>query len=181
MATVWAAGAIAVLVSMAVFGLRLGEAVVVRHQVESAADLAALAGAGQVLAGEQYTCTQARRVTDRMRVQLVSCRTLGWDVLVDVTAQPGGWLSGLGAATGRARAGPAATPGDFSPDGFREQQAPGRSSYDTKEPFGEFSALAVVEQIRQDDGRSEGSFLAGGALDASATLGYIGASTGRLG
>jgi hypothetical protein len=42
-ATVWAAGAIAVLVSMAVFGLHLGEAMVVRHHVESAADLAALA------------------------------------------------------------------------------------------------------------------------------------------
>ena len=109
-ATVWAAGAIAVLVSMAVFGLRLGEAVLARHQAESAADLAALAGAGQVLAGEQYACAQARRVTDRMRVQLESCQINGWDVLVDVTAQPGGWLGGLGAAAGRARAGPAAAP-----------------------------------------------------------------------
>jgi len=43
-ATVWAAAAIAVLVSMAVFGLHLGEAVIVRHQAESAADLAALVG-----------------------------------------------------------------------------------------------------------------------------------------
>ena len=111
-ATVWAAGAIAVLVSMAVFGLHLGEAVIVRHQAESAADLAALAGAAQVLAGEEYACAQARRVTDRMRVRLVSCHTQGWDVLVDVAAQPDGWLGGLGAATGRARAGPvAAAPG----------------------------------------------------------------------
>ncbi|MGH3830997.1 MAG: Rv3654c family TadE-like protein [Pseudonocardiaceae bacterium] len=117
-ATVWAAGAIAVLVSLAVFGLRLGEAVVLRHQVESAADLAALAGAGQVLTGERYACAQARRVTDRMRVQLVSCRLHGWDVLVDVTAQPDGWLSGLGSAAGRARAGPAVAPGGFSPDGY---------------------------------------------------------------
>ncbi len=105
-ATVWAAGAIAVLVSLAVFGLHLGEAMVVRHQVESAADLAALAGAATVVAGEQYACTQARRVTDRMRVQLTSCQIRGWDVLVDVAAQPEGWLGSLGAATGRARAGP---------------------------------------------------------------------------
>jgi secretion/DNA translocation related TadE-like protein len=112
-ATVWAAGAIAVLLSLAVFGLHLGEAVVVRHQVESAADLAALAGAGQVLAGEQYACAQARRVTDRMRVRLVSCQTRGWDVLVDLAAQPAGWLGGLGAATGRARAGPTGTAGDY--------------------------------------------------------------------
>lgn len=107
-ATVWAVGAIAVLMSLAVFGLHLGQAVVVRHQAESAADLAALAGAGMVVAGERYACAQARRVTDRMRVQLMSCRTRGWDVLVDVAAQPGGWLGALGAATGRARAGPVA-------------------------------------------------------------------------
>lgn len=107
-ATVWAAGAIAVLMSVAVVGLYLGQAVVVRHQAESAADLAALAGAGVAVAGEQAACTQARRVTDRMRVQLVSCRTRDWDVLVEVAARPAGWLGGLGAATGRARAGPVA-------------------------------------------------------------------------
>jgi secretion/DNA translocation related TadE-like protein len=105
-ATVWAAGTIVVLVSMAVFGLQLGEAILARHQAESAADLAALAGATAVVAGEQYACTQAHRVTDRMRVQLVSCRLRDGDVLVDVAVQPGGWLGGLEAATSRARAGP---------------------------------------------------------------------------
>ncbi len=107
-ATVWAAGVIAVLVSMAVFGLHLGEAMVLRHQVESAADLAALAGAATVVAGEHYACSQARRVTDRMRVRVESCQVHGWDVLVDVAAQPTGWLGTLGTATARARAGPAA-------------------------------------------------------------------------
>jgi secretion/DNA translocation related TadE-like protein len=107
-ATVWAAGAIAVLMSVAVFGLYLGAAMVARHQAESAADLAALAGAATVVAGERYACAQARRVTDRMRVQLVSCRMQEWDVLVDVAARPAGWVGGLGAATGRARAGPVA-------------------------------------------------------------------------
>ena len=107
-ATAWAAGVIAVLVSMAVFALHLGAAMVARHQAESAADLAALAGATEVIEGEQYACAQASRVTDRMRVQLASCQLHGLDVLVDVTARPSGWLGGLGAATGRARAGPAA-------------------------------------------------------------------------
>jgi secretion/DNA translocation related TadE-like protein len=107
-ATVWAAGAIAVLVSMAVFGMRLGEAMVVRHHVEAAADLAALAGAATVVAGEQYSCTQARRITDRMRVQLASCRVQGWTVLVETTVRPAGWLASLGAPTAQARAGPAA-------------------------------------------------------------------------
>jgi secretion/DNA translocation related TadE-like protein len=112
-ATVWAAGAIAVLVSMALFGLHLGEAMVARHQAESAADLAALAGAAEVVAGERYACAQARRVTDRMRVQLASCHMSGLDVLVDVAAQPRGWLGGLGVAPGRARAGPAAPKGRY--------------------------------------------------------------------
>ena len=108
-ATVWAAGAVAVLMSMAVFGLHLGTAMVARHHVESAADLAALAGAGMTVAGEGYACTQVRRVTDRMRVQLSSCRTHGWDVLVEVVTRPAGWLGDLGTATGRARAGPVAS------------------------------------------------------------------------
>jgi secretion/DNA translocation related TadE-like protein len=106
-ATVWVAGAIAVLMAVVVFGLHLGGAIVARHQAQSAADLAALAGAGGVLAGEQHACTQARRVTDRMRVHLVSCQAHGWDVLVEVAARPAGGLGGLGEATGRARAGPA--------------------------------------------------------------------------
>jgi len=90
-----------------VFGLHLGEALVARHHAESAADLAALAAAAHMVIGEQYACSQARRVTDRMHVTLVSCRASDWDVLVDVAAQPPGWLASLGAATARARAGPA--------------------------------------------------------------------------
>jgi secretion/DNA translocation related TadE-like protein len=105
-ATVWAAGAIAVLVSMVMFGLHLGEAMVARHRAESAADLAALAGAAALAGGEGYACTQARRVTGRMRVQLVSCRIRDWDMLLVVVARPSGWLGGLGAVTGQARAGP---------------------------------------------------------------------------
>ncbi|HEY6423931.1 MAG TPA: Rv3654c family TadE-like protein [Pseudonocardiaceae bacterium] len=106
-ATLWVAGAIAVLMSVAVFGLHLGEAMVLRHQTESAADMAALAGATTVVAGEQYACAQARRVTDRMRVRMVSCQACGWDVLVGVAARPAGWLGRLGDATAQARAGPA--------------------------------------------------------------------------
>lgn len=105
----WAAGAVAVLMSMAVFGLHLGAAMVARHHVESAADLAALAGAGMAVAGERYACAQARRVTDRMRVHLSSCRIHEWDVLVEVVTWPAGWLHDLGTATGRARAGPVAS------------------------------------------------------------------------
>lgn len=110
MATVWAAGVIAVLMSLTVFGLHLGGVILARHHAESAADLAALAGAGSVVAGEGYACARARQVTDRMRVRLVSCSARGWDMLVQVAARPGGPAGSLGEATARARAGPAATP-----------------------------------------------------------------------
>ncbi|HEU0087452.1 MAG TPA: Rv3654c family TadE-like protein [Pseudonocardiaceae bacterium] len=106
-ATVWAVGVLAVLMGVAVFALYLGGAMLARHQAESAADLAALAGAGGVIGGEQQACAQARRVSDRMRVRLLSCRVQGWDVLVEVIVRPGGTLGGFGEATGRARAGPA--------------------------------------------------------------------------
>ncbi|MBV8995105.1 MAG: hypothetical protein JO287_15740 [Pseudonocardiales bacterium] len=76
-ATVWAAVAVAALAGIAVFGLHLGEALVARHHTESAADLAALAAAAHLLPDEQYACGQACRVTDRMRVHLVSCRPQG--------------------------------------------------------------------------------------------------------
>ncbi|MGH4016132.1 MAG: Rv3654c family TadE-like protein [Pseudonocardiaceae bacterium] len=107
-ATVWAAGVIAVLMSVAVFGLHLGGAILARHHAESAADLAALAGAASVVTGERQACAQARRVTDRMRVRLVSCLARGGDLLVQVAARPGDPLGSLGDATGRARAGPVA-------------------------------------------------------------------------
>ncbi len=110
-ATVWAAGAIAVLVSIAVFGMHLGEAMVVRHHVESSADLSALAGAATVVTGEQYACAQARRITDRMRVQLASCQVHGWTVLVKTTARPASWLATFGTPTAQARAGPATVAG----------------------------------------------------------------------
>ena len=106
-ATVWAAGAIAILMSLTVFGLHLGGAILARHQAQSAADLAALAGAGSAVAGEQAACSRVRAVTERMRVRLVACSVREWDVLVQVTARPGGPLGGLGEATGQARAGPA--------------------------------------------------------------------------
>jgi secretion/DNA translocation related TadE-like protein len=114
-ATVWAAGAIAVVVSVIVFGMHLGAAIIARHHAESAADLAALAGAAQVLAGQSYACAEARRVTDRMRVRLASCHLRGQDVLVDVSAQPSGGLARLGSATVQARAGPVAPVGAAGP------------------------------------------------------------------
>lgn len=105
-ATVWAAGVLAVLMSLTVVGLHLGAAILARHHAESAADLAALAAAGSAVAGERQACDRARAVTERMRVRLVSCSARGWDVLVQVAVRPAGPLAELGDATARARAGP---------------------------------------------------------------------------
>lgn len=107
-ASVWSMGALAALLSVTVAALHLGGVAVARHQAESAADLAALAGAGRVVAGEQAACERAARITERMRVRLDSCRVRGWDVLVEVSAPPAGPVSRFGAARARARAGPVA-------------------------------------------------------------------------
>lgn len=109
-ATVWVAGAITVVMIVAGVGLQAGSAVVARHHAGSAADLAALAGAGGAAAGETTACAQARRVTDRMRARMVTCEVRGWDVLVRVTVRAGLGRGWLGEAHGRARAGPVTTP-----------------------------------------------------------------------
>lgn len=109
-ATVWAAAALVVLAGLAGCGMRLGEAIVARHHAESAADLAALAGATTVLTGQRPACEQAQRVASRMRVRLASCHTRAGEVLVEVVAQPSGWVGRLGVARARARAGPLPAP-----------------------------------------------------------------------
>ena len=100
-ATVWAAGAIAALVAVAVVLWGLGAAAVTRHRAGSAADLAALAAAGQMARGPDAACGSARWVVERMRGELESCRFDGWDALVEVSLS-----GGPGTASGRARAGP---------------------------------------------------------------------------
>lgn len=105
-ATVWASGAIAVLLVVAVAGIHLGAALLARHRAESAADLAALAAAGRAVAGAEVACARASGLAERMAVELVACRLEGWDALVEVRVRPGGPLAALGTATSRARAGP---------------------------------------------------------------------------
>ncbi|WP_424923839.1 Rv3654c family TadE-like protein [Amycolatopsis granulosa] len=100
-ATVWAAGAIAAFVVIAGLLWGLGAATIARHRAAGAADLAALAAAGQTLLGVDVACGRAQWVADRMAARMVSCRFDGWDALVEVSVD-----TGLGSAAGRARAGP---------------------------------------------------------------------------
>ncbi|WP_236796294.1 Rv3654c family TadE-like protein [Amycolatopsis sp. GM8] len=104
-ATVWTAGAIAALLAVAGLLFALGSAVVTRHRATDAADLAALAAAGQAEQGTSAACAQARSVAERMSVRLVGCRFEQWDALVEVEADAPG---GLGVASAHARAGPVA-------------------------------------------------------------------------
>lgn len=105
-ATVWTAGAVAVLTVVAVLGYWLAAAVVARHRAEAAADLGALAAASHATEGPARACELARQVADRMAVTLLSCRWQRLDALVEVRGSPlgpGGWPE----PTARARAGPA--------------------------------------------------------------------------
>lgn len=95
------------LIAVTVLGLQLGAAVAARHHAESAADLAALAGAAVVLDGGDTACSAARRIATANGVVVTSCATDGADVLVEVSvAVRIGPLDR--AATAHSRAGPVA-------------------------------------------------------------------------
>jgi secretion/DNA translocation related TadE-like protein len=105
-ASIWAAGGIAVVLVLIGLVLGIGAAAVTRHRAASAADLAALAAAAHAVSGERAACARAGWVADRMRVRLAACRLSGWEVEVEIVAQPPDLLLGFGSATARARAGP---------------------------------------------------------------------------
>lgn len=102
-ATVWAAIVLAVLILLTGAGLHLGSAAIARHRAETAADLAALAAAAQVLHGPEIACETARRVAAANAAGMTSCVLAGFDVLVQ-TEVP---TALFGSAHARARAGPA--------------------------------------------------------------------------
>jgi secretion/DNA translocation related TadE-like protein len=102
----WTVGGIGAVAAVLGGLLWFAIAVVTRHRAESAADLAALAAAGNAAAGEERACADARWVTEQMDVELLSCRLSGWDALVEVTAAAPAGLGIFGPAAARARAGP---------------------------------------------------------------------------
>ncbi|MDQ6657630.1 MAG: flp pilus-assembly TadE/G-like family protein [Actinomycetota bacterium] len=96
---------VATLIVVLAVGLQVAGAVIARHRAESAADLAALAGAARVLAGQQAACEMARTIAVANGAALDGCELVGFDLRVTV------WLDAVlgplgGSATGRARAGP---------------------------------------------------------------------------
>lgn len=95
-----------VFVVVGLFGAAVGGARTARQQARVAADLGALAGAGQALQGEPAACGRAAEIAAANGGSLLACRLDGLDVLVtaEVTVIP---LPGLSrVATATARAGP---------------------------------------------------------------------------
>ncbi|GAC1327239.1 MAG: hypothetical protein NVSMB13_13320 [Mycobacteriales bacterium] len=105
-ATVWLLGLSLLLWTLTGAALLVGEAVVVRHRVEAAADLAALAAAERALAGARPACAAAVQVASEAGAALVRCAVVGR--LSEVTAErrPAGLLGLAGPVRARARAGP---------------------------------------------------------------------------
>lgn len=98
---------VAVLLAITLGGVYVGSAITARHRAQSAADLAALAAAGRLVAGKETACTWAVSVAERASGRVTSCTVDALDVvvIVEVDAVLGRW--GVGAARGAARAGPA--------------------------------------------------------------------------
>lgn len=82
----------------------LGSVVIARHRAQAAADLAALAAAARLAAGEQNACATAESVARANAGRVADCAVDGLDVLVTVSAATAlsGWQ-----VSARARAGPA--------------------------------------------------------------------------
>jgi len=109
--TIYACVGVMVLLLVTGLAVQVGGAVLARQRAETGADLAALAGAAQLLRGAEFACATASAVAQANRGQLISCRPDGLDLLVEVTTDAAGGVMLGGSATGRARAGPAAAVG----------------------------------------------------------------------
>lgn len=96
----------AALTVVAALVLHAGSAVVTRHRVQAAADLAALAVAAALDRGSASACERADAIAGRMRVRLVRCDIRGWDAVVEAAA-PTSPVFGGRDARAVARAGPA--------------------------------------------------------------------------
>ncbi len=102
-ATMWSLSIIILLTAAMMLALALAAAVIQRHRATSAADMAALAGAGQLIAGPAAACGRAAEVARRHSAVLESCDVIESSVTVEVSLPHQGQV--LAPARGRARAG----------------------------------------------------------------------------
>ncbi len=94
--------AMLLLIVLTTVGAQIGAAVIARHRVTGAADLAALAAAASLAEGGEKACEQAERVARANRSSLATCAVSGWEVVVEVSA-----TTPFGPVSARSRAGPA--------------------------------------------------------------------------
>lgn len=106
-ATVWVLAAGLLGLSVAIAFATAGGAMVARHRAESAADLAAIAGAIVARQGPDVACGRASLISSANGATLVACELDGLDVTVHVEVAPAGAAALAGVARGAARAGPA--------------------------------------------------------------------------
>lgn len=103
-ATVLAAFLVAALVALSVGAIQVGAAVIARHRAQSAADLAALAGASRLPSGPDTACRLARSIGSAMGATVGGCEVDRLDVVVTCTVR---LVAGFGGeARAVARAGP---------------------------------------------------------------------------
>ncbi len=105
-ATLLAVAMVALILAACGGAVVVGTAVIARHRAQSAADLAALAAAGRLTAGQETACGWAASLADSMHASVVGCGVEDLDVIVtvDVSVSLSRW--GIGTARAAARAGP---------------------------------------------------------------------------
>ncbi|MFJ4656388.1 Rv3654c family TadE-like protein [Nocardia sp. NPDC088792] len=104
--TVTACLVLVAVLAITVLAAQVGVAVTGRHRAQAAADLAALAAAGDLDSGTAAACGQAAEIGRRMGVRLMTCVPDGWDVTVEVVGRVELGPMGVREVRARARAGP---------------------------------------------------------------------------
>jgi secretion/DNA translocation related TadE-like protein len=103
-----------VVLTALVVAATLGGGYLARHRAAAAADLAALAAAGQVWSGPAAACSSAGGIAEANGAVLRSCRVRGQQVEVVTSVEVAGPAALLGDTARRSRAGPAASAGRSS-------------------------------------------------------------------
>jgi secretion/DNA translocation related TadE-like protein len=104
--SVVAVAMLGVLVTVTVAAAGVVGVIAAHRTAQSAADLAALAGASALQDGAD-ACAQASAVADRNRARLTGCEVEGWNVSVVVEASTARLPGGVLDLSARGRAGPA--------------------------------------------------------------------------
>jgi secretion/DNA translocation related TadE-like protein len=96
----------AVLLAITIGGVYVESAVIARHRMQAAADLATLAAAVHLADGASAACAHASALAQTMRTAVTDCVVEDLDVVVTIEAPVSFGRIGVGQARATARAGP---------------------------------------------------------------------------